>query len=303
MVDNSGFVGGGGLEQTVSLEAGENMSIGNNWFLGADGKAYKLRSDLLGTKNIYSFYPNLSVTNLVFVDPSVNKMVWLGRSSVDASFGAGIVSIDSSTGELTVNAYTDSGDTLNGFISSSTGGFLKLSSNKLLVYTKSGATLESFIIDYSGTTPVFGAKASVTTTNWTSTGTGGYDICYDSVNDKVLYAFGENTGNYRVMCVVGAISGTTLTWGSVETIDGTPYTTNSQVGKMLFDTVEEKFIVPFVVRPSGDSAIYACSVDTSGASISVGGVNTILYDSSSGSSKFLDSQAGYCFHKLPNGQF
>ena len=301
---------GGGLEAEIELEAGEDLIVNDNWFIGADGKKYKFRNEFNGTQNINSFYPGASTVYdlylpgtlgvVAFMDKDVNKILWIGRSTLDASFGAGISTVDSSTGQITVNAFTDSGNTLN----SSSLYFHKLSSNKVLVLSKSGTSLEGIIIDYSGSIPIFGSKATVNTTNLSGSLTATiYDLGYDPINNKIIFTFGENSNFFSIRAITATISGNNISWGSVEIVDFVGYTSNPTVGRLFFDNVEGKFILVYKSRNSNNAQIKTCSIDISGGSISVGSVLTLTSDGSAANTDFLDSANGTEFAKLGNGNY
>lgn len=263
MVDNSGLVGGGGLETTVSLEAGENMSIGDTWFLGADGKAYKNRTEYEKSITLLEAYPYFvygtagNEGNLLLVDPSVNKILRVAKGDGNTLW-AGITTVNSTTGEHTYNAMTDGGYGLSG----SVGNFqalLKIGTNKALAIYRVNTTLYTQVIDYSSTIPTFGAGVNVSSVK----NTNAVGVAYDSTNDKVLYAYPGGTND--LVCRVGSITGTSISWNSEEVISNNS-TGDQDVSGVLFNETHSTFIVVYRSNANSGAAVF---VDCSGASISV----------------------------------
>ena len=263
MVDNSGLVGGGGLETTVSLEAGENMSIGDNWFLGADGKAYKNRKEFSVNQSLNEAYPSFvygstgTNENAILVDPVANKIIRVAKGDGNTLW-AGITTVNSTTGEHTYNAMTNGAYGLSG----SWGSFrslLKIGTNKALAIYQASANLYTQVIDYSSTIPTFGTGVNVSSV----TNTSKIGVAYDSTNDKVLYAYPGGTND--LVCRVGSITGTSISWNSEEIIENNGIGTQ-EVSGALFNETHSAFIV--VYREDGNSGS-ASFVDCSGASISV----------------------------------
>ncbi len=299
MVDNSGLIGGGGLETTVSLEAGENMSVGDNWFLGVDGKAYKLRDYFTGI-NFASLYPtenssgNYSLLRL-YLDSASNKMVAVVRDNDTNDIYAGIITVNPTSGALTIGALTDLSINLTG----SSFTFMPVGTNKLLVTNTGSGTMTSFVLNYSTTTPVAGATGTVSPTNFSGL-VRGFD--YDSVNDKVIMIYKQNIAPYYIRCNVGTISGNSITWNTTESLYGTQSWTSSLTCFTMFDSTEQKFIFVFrnYYNSSNHVNISAFIIDISGGSVSTSGYTNLLI-SSSASTGFFDSNYGA--KKLSNGNY
>ena len=163
MVDNSGLVGGGGLEPTVSLEAGENMAKGDTWYLGTDGKFYKYRN-YIKQLDFAELHPTEAGNNYsllrLYSDTASNKLIAISRDDATNDIYGGIISVDSTSGALTVNALTD----LNINLTGSTFTFTAVGTNKLLITNAASGTMTSFILDFSGTTPTVGSTSTVSPT-------------------------------------------------------------------------------------------------------------------------------------------
>ena len=264
MANTEDLFGNGGLEPTVDLEAGENMAIGNNWFLGSDGKAYKSRLEFAKTIDLLEAYPDFEYgsaglnDNIVLVDPSVNKVLWAAKGDGNTLW-AGITQINPTTGEHTYHTITNGGFGLHSQSSGTFMSLLKIGTNKALAIYRISSSIYTQVIDYSGTVPTFGTGVSVSGVGNTNR----VGVAYDSTNNKVLYAYPG--GSNDLVCRVGTIAGTSISWNAQEIIRNNS-TGNQDVTGVLFNETHSTFIVVYRRNNASGDAVF---VDCSGTSVSV----------------------------------
>jgi len=104
------------------------------------------------------------------------------------------------------------------------------------------------------------------------------NIVYDTSNDKVVIAYQDAGNSYKGKAVVGTISGSSISFGSITGFSGT---NQAEVYGIVFDSSNNKVVISY--KDGSDSDYGKAIVGTvSGTSISFG--TAVTYNSSSSSS-------------------
>jgi hypothetical protein len=141
------------------------------------------------------------------------------------------------------------------------GAVYDSSNNKIVIaYRNDTATTgEAVVGTVSGTSISFGTPVTFTSDNTTEP-----NIAYDSTNNKVVISFNDNTNNLG-KAVVGTVSGTSISFGTVATFESAATSYNA----ITYDTSAQKMVIGY--RDAGNSSYGTAVVGTvSGTSISFG---------------------------------
>jgi hypothetical protein len=104
------------------------------------------------------------------------------------------------------------------------------------VYTNSSNDFEAKVFTVSGTSGSYGSATTITTSNPHST-----KGVFDSAQNKVFFAFRDDSIGDAGKCVAGNVSGTSVTFGSVVNIDDVDITTLD----VDFDTDVQKVVIGY----------------------------------------------------------
>ena len=143
------------------------------------------------------------------------------------------------------------------------------SQNVVIAYVDSGDSNKGKAVvgSISGTSLTFGSAATFES-GAVSTGTtasGSMGMCYDTSNNKVVISYADNGNSNYGTCVIGTVSGTTISFGTpVVFYSGTTSDTSAS-----YDIAQNKVLIVF--RDASDSNKGAAFVGTvSGTSITFG---------------------------------
>ena len=130
----------------------------------------------------------------------------------------------------------------------------------IIVYSDSTNNLGKAVVGtISGTTITYG---SAVTFNGTGS-IGDFDIGYDTANDKVVIAYRDYGNSSYGTCIVGTVSGTSLSFGTEVVFKSS----TTQSIRLAFDTANSKFAIFYASGTSSGNAVVAT---VSGTSISFG---------------------------------
>ena len=135
------------------------------------------------------------------------------------------------------------------------------SNNKIVIAYRNdtAATGEAVVGTVSGASISFGTPVTFTSDNPADV-----NIAYDSTNNKVVIAFADNTNNLG-KAVVGTVSGTSISFGTVATFESAA----SSYCSISYDVSTQKMVIGY--RDNGNSSYGTAIVGTvSGTSISFG---------------------------------
>ena len=229
------------------------------------------------------------------VDPSDNSITY----GTPVQFETGEVYGDymaityDSNAEKVVVAYQDTGDANNtkaivGTVSGTSISFgtpttfngqtqflisaFDSTNNKVVIAYKDASNLDygtAIVGTVSGTSISFGSKVVFNSGNTNNIG-----ICFDSTNDKIIIGYRDQAASQQATCVVGTVSGTSISFGSEVTVS--PTAAGDCV--VVHDPVADK--IAFFYADGGGSDQGTVKVGTvSGTSISFG--DAVVFESSS----------------------
>jgi hypothetical protein len=152
-----------------------------------------------------------------------------------------------------------------------------------VIYEKSGTTYYQ-VCSVAGTTFTLGTEASV------YSGASQYiSCCWDSTNQRLVAAF-VVSADYNGRCIVGSVSGTTVTWGTAVTFSVNATATVS----LDFDATDGKVLIgysyndsPYYVKAvtgtvSGTTISYGTAANVSDSGYASVGAMSLVYSSGSG---------------------
>ena len=197
----------------------------------------------------------------VTYDTNENKVVVVYKDDGNSDYGTAIVgSVSGSTITFgTAVAFTSVG------IGNPTSAVFDSSNNKVVITYKNGTTGygESIVGTVSGTSISFG-----TAVVWNSGPTYSALSVFDSTNNKVV-VYSPMTSNIRPHAVVGTVSGTSISFGSIVQVDASVTTDSMSIG---FDANAGKVVVSY--RDSSTTEVRVGTV--SGTSISFGTATVLI---------------------------
>jgi hypothetical protein len=144
------------------------------------------------------------------------------------------------------------------------GASFDVNAGKVLVVYKNSSNNDyptASVGTVSGTSISFGSATVIT-----STATGrGAQSCYDSTSQKNIITYREAGGSYNSKAIVGTISGTGISFGSLVTVEAGP---NFEDTWCVYDPDQNKTVVIVTNNNNNDTTCYVGTV--SGTSISFG---------------------------------
>ena len=166
-------------------------------------------------------------------DANAGKIVVVFRESTNNKpvIRVGTVDVDNATVSFgtAVNAVTTTGKH-NSIVYDAN------SQKHVHVYTNSSNDFEAKVFTVSGTSGSYGSATTITTSNPHST-----KGVFDSAQNKVFFAFRDDSIGDAGKCVAGNVSGTSVTFGSVVNIDDVDITTLD----VDFDTDVQKVVIGY----------------------------------------------------------
>ena len=90
----------------------------------------------------------------------------------------------------------------------------------------------------SGTSISFGSPAQYAAVNSQNTG-----VVYDAVSDRVIIAYTDNNQSGYLKAVVGQVSGTTMTFGSIQTVGQNDYSNQWSDISLVYDSSNNKSVM------------------------------------------------------------
>lgn len=157
--------------------------------------------------------------------------------------------------------------------------------NKVVIVYKDNSNLDygtAIVGTVSGTSISFGTKAVFNSGN-----TSYANLCFDSTNSKIIIGYRDQAFQQQATCVVGTVSGTSISFGSEVTVS--PNSATHTVP--IYDPVAEKVV--FVYTDSSDSDKGKVKIGTvSGTSISFGDAVTFESNVAEQSAGVFDANAG-----------
>ena len=195
-------------------------------------------------------------------DSNSNKIVIAYTDVPNSNQGAAIVGTVSGT-SISFGAAT----TLDSATFSHSSAVFDSNLNKVVIaYAANGATGKAVVGTVSGTSISFGTPATFQGSN-TVTYTG---MCFDASQNKIVLAFTNGGSGFFGMGVVATVSGTSISFGSIEVYQSSTCRFNSPV----FDSNANKVAIAFCDL---DNAVLRVKLATiSGTSITYG--NQIVFD-------------------------
>ena len=143
------------------------------------------------------------------------------------------------------------------------GASFDVNAGKVLVVYKNSSNSSyptASVGTVSGTSISFGSATVIT-----STAAKGAQCCYDSTSQKNVITYRENGGSYNSKAIVGTISGTGISFGSLVTVEAGP---NFEDTWCVYDPDQNKTVVIVTNNNNNDTTCYVGTV--SGTSISFG---------------------------------
>tara|TARA_Y100001963_G_scaffold60784_1_gene84899 strand:+ start:334 stop:2097 length:1764 start_codon:yes stop_codon:yes gene_type:complete len=220
-------------------------------------------------------FPNGVVVTGVITATTLNQNVTGILTATSLSLSGDITGVDNlslsgdinATGVITATSFKGDGANLTNL--PVTGGVVSgISSGSISIGSPTCVYSDGKFAAVTGTA---GSKATTTPliVNTTDDGYGleFMSLVYDPVNDQYILVYHSSSGSPTnwIYAKVGTVSGTTITWGSAQTISGG----NSDYPQALWDTVNNKLIVMY--RATSDSNKGKCRVCTvSGTTITAG---------------------------------
>jgi len=244
-------VGGGG--SSVDLIASGTLSNGDTVIVNADGTVSVVdgSSEDIGTKT--KIHNNNSADFAAIFDSSNNKVIVAHRQVQVGGYPA-------------VNIGTISGTTIifGGETNPVTGSveYIKMAydsfNNKIVIGWKKNTGADNAQVSVgtvSGSSISWGSAVDVTTDLTIL-----QDISFDSSNNKILVTYRRQSAGYYPTCVVGTVSGTSISFGTPVVM----VSANYSIAGVIFDSSVSKFV--FL---NGGSPFYVVGT-ISGTSISFG---------------------------------
>jgi len=201
-------------------------------------------------------------------DSTNNKVVVYYRDSDNSSYGTAIVgTVDPSDNSISFGtpvvfqSYTMTGkaalafDASNSKVVISFGDELNTSGGQPIV--------TSIVATVSGTSISFGTRVALTGNPTLSQGY--ISSCFDSANNKIIVAFSEYSSSEHGKAIVGTVSGTSISFGSLVTFEAA----NTDYIDCTFDATSNRVLISYADDGNSD---YGTAVvgEVSGTSISFG---------------------------------
>ena len=232
-----------------------------------------------GTPVVYN--SATSDMNAATFDSSNNKVVIAYDDSGNSNYGTAIVGTVSGTsisfGSEVVFRSSNSNNISATFDSSN---------NKVVIAFRdasgaSGGYGTAIVGTVSGTSISFGTKQAFNSDN-----TDPISATFDSNSNKVVIAFKDSSGSNDASAVVGTVSGTSISFGSIAQFDSNALSTYASA---VFDSSNNKVVISY--RQSSNSYGKAVVGTVSGTSISFGSPVTVDSGGAAWQSSTFDSNA------------
>ena len=221
---------------TVSSVAGNAENVGSATAIAAAGPQYSLRQGAF--------------------DSNTNKVVFAYRDGNNSSYGTAVVG--------TVSGTSISFGTPVVFESSAIGVCNAVydpdTTNVVICYSPSSTDGYGIVGTVSGTSISFGTRTQFETGAINGDVNG---ICYDTTNDKVVYAYRDGGNSNYGTAVVGTVSGTSISFGTPVVFESS---TSSHI-LPIFDPNAGKILIGYTDSGSDTTSIVGT---VSGTSISFG---------------------------------
>ena len=244
---------------TLDAVASGALSNGDTVAINADGTVSVVQESSEATGSTTNF--NTGNTDYIdsAYDSNSNKIVLIYRDGAGSSHGKAVVGTVSGTsisfgGETTFIA---TNSTMHKITFDS-------NSNKVVIAFRDGSNSNygtAIVGTVSGTSISFGSKVVFVTKNALRLG-----ITFDSNSNKVLIAYRDQTTSQYGRSVVGTVSGTSISFGSVVTFEEADVATTEFGIDVAFDSSNNKVVVAW----NGNSVGKAVVGTISGTSITYG---------------------------------
>jgi len=269
----------GGGQNAVDFVASGTLSSGQTVALKADGTVEAVSGVAQNIGASGEFEPSIPTYVSSTFDSSQNKIVVAYRDTNNSNRGTAVVgTVSGETISFGTAAVFETGAT--SYISVS---YDASASKSVIAYSDDGNSNygKTVVATVSGTSISFGSITVFVS---------GYslyiDSCYDSTNSKTIIGWRDLSNSNTGACVVGTVSGTSISFGTKATLSGS-YTDGN---KLAFDANAGKFVMSYYDPTASDHG-KAVVGTVSGTSISFGSITTyetsevrypdITYDSTS----------------------
>jgi hypothetical protein len=248
---------------TVTATASGTLANGDTVIVNSDGTVSAITgaTQSAGSDATYVNNGTRPSSTSVTYDTNENKVVVVYKDDGNSDYGTAIVgSVSGSTITFgTAVAFTSVG------IGNPTSAVFDSSNNKVVITYKNGTTGygESIVGTVSGTSISFG-----TAVVWNSGPTYSALSVFDSTNNKVV-VYSPMTASIKPYAVVGTVSGTSISFGSIVQVDASVTTDSMSIG---FDANAGKVVVSY--RDSSTTEVRVGTV--SGTSISFGTATVLI---------------------------
>ena len=201
-------------------------------------------------------------------DSTNNKVVVCYRDSDNSSYGTAIVgTVDPSDNSI---SFGTPAVFQSNYLTGKAALAFDASSSKVVISFGDESNLSggqpivtSIVATVSGTSISFGTRVAFTGNPTLSQGY--ISSCFDSTNNKVIVAFSELSSSEYGKAIVGTVSGTSISFGSVTTFEAA----NTDYIDATFDTTSSRVLISYADDGNSD---YGTAVvgEVSGTSISFG---------------------------------
>ena len=210
----------------------------------------------------------------VTFDSSNNKMVVAYKDGGDSGKGKAVVGTISGTSVSFGSVATFNNGTCENF-----GSCFDSSNNKVVVTYRDEGNSDygtAVVGTVSGTDVTFGSETVFNSGNSQHT-----QCDFDTSNNKVLVLYRDNANSNRPTCIVGTVSGTSISFGSENSISNSAGSASSYA--LTFDSTAGKFVVCY--PESGNGIIDVVVATISGTDVSYG-TPVEISNASSGNTSF-----------------
>jgi len=295
------------LGSAVAFESGDSRQMGGA-FDSTNNKVVLVYADVDNSSYGTAVVGTVSGTSISFGTPVVYNSAssQYDKAAFDTNSGKVLIGYrdqgDSSNGNARVGTVSGTSISFGTEATFTTGAveyldmtFDSTNNKVVLVYTDAGNGDDGFasVATISGTSVSFGTAVEFSGNNNTA-----WNVCgFDSTNGKVVIAYEDASDSGKLKSVVGTVSGTSISFGSVATVDSNATERNGLAavgnGKVVVGYTDEDTssrLFGAVGTISGTSISYGTRVsitsDSTGGEISVG------YDSAADTVIFAYADGG-----------
>jgi hypothetical protein len=276
-------VGGGG--SSVDLIASGTLANGDTVIVNADGTVSVVEgaSEAIGTKT--NIHNNMGDSFAAIFDSANNKVIVAHRQVQSGGYpGVNIGTISGTSITFGSETYPTLGAV----------EYIKMaydsSNNKIVIGWKKNTGSDNAQVSVgtvSGSSISWGSVVDVTTDL-----TFLQDISFDSSNNKILILYRRQSAGYYPTCVVGTVSGTSISFGTPVVM----LSSNQSISQTIFDTSVSKFVFTFssyylVGTISGTSISFSSQINTNPPGYSLV-INSGTFDSSNNKIVFICTNYG-----------